>query len=270
MSEAEIQSTPPPPPGGSPPPSSGAPMVRIGEWFTASWETVKPVWLEYVIAYLVYQLVLMFASAMLILPGLLLVGPLTGGLYIYAAKRMEGMEVEVTDIFKGFSRFVELLIIGLVVALIPAVVAGIFWLPSMLAAMGAGATSGVAQEGLLAASSLASCLGCIVVPLFGIVYPVFALTAFVFAVPLVLFKNMKAIDALKKSYELVKPKFLNFLALLGACWVVTFVASVVGGILLVVGSLILVPLALSVVITMQLMAYREFVGLSKEDLAPYQ
>jgi len=51
--------------------------------------------------------------------------------------------------------------------------------------------------------------------------------------------------------------------------VLLMAAQFVGTALLCVGVLILSPLAVSVVGTMQLLAYREFVGLVREDLAPY-
>lgn len=278
MSEADTPTpppeAPPPAPPGPPPappsgPSAGSPTVRIGEWFNEAWEIIKPHWLEYVVAYLVAQLVLMVGYVLCVLPGLLLAGPILGGFFIYAAKRLVKVDAEVPDVFKGLSRFVDLTLIGVIVFLLPSLVAAILLLPSLFGSIGVSATSGAAQEGLGAVVSGLGCVSCAMVLLFVIVYPIVAGTFFVFAYPLVLFKGLGAIDALKQSVAIVKPKFGAFLTFLLACWVILFLAQAVGSLLVCIGSLLLTPLALSVITMMQLLAYRDFVGLTKEDVAPY-
>jgi uncharacterized membrane protein len=121
-------------------------------------------------------------------------------------------------------------------------------------------------------ASLSGCLGCMTVPLvilFLVVYPILVGTYLVFALPLVMFRRMSAIEAIRRSIEIVKPQIANFLLFMLADLVVLWAASFLGSALFCVGFLILSPLAGSLVGTMQLLAYRDFVGLAPEDLAPY-
>lgn len=271
MSEADVPTAPPPPGPPAPPPTPppGQPMVKIGEWFNEAWEVIKPHWLEYVVAYLVAQIVLMVGYFMCVLPGLLVAGPIMGGFFIYAAKRLVKIDAEIPDIFKGFSRFVDLLLVGVIIFLVPSIVAGIAFLPSIFGAIGMSASSGAAQEGFGAITGGLGCLGWLIAIPFMIVYPIVAGTLFVFAYPLVLFKGLGAVDALKQSAAIVKPKFGAFLTFLLACWVIVVVANMAGSLLFCIGSLLLTPLALSIVTMMQLLAYRDFVGLSRDDMTSY-
>jgi len=265
--------TPPPPPSGMPtgvvPPPPSGPQVRIGEWFNEAWKIIQPVWLEFVLAVLVYELVLGIAYFLCLVPAIILVGPLTGGLFVYCAKRLLKMPVEVGDIFKGFRRFGDTLVLSLVLFLIPIIFAAILILPGMVTSLGIGADSRAVQETAAALTSIASCLGCVGIPLFLIVYPILVGTFFIFAFPLVMFEGRKATEALRESFALVKPKFGNFLALLLANWVIMLLASSVGSLLLCIGSLVLTPLAISVIVLMQLLAYRDFKGLKESDVAPF-
>lgn len=254
----------PPPPSG---PYSGTATVRIGEWFNEAWNIVKPYWLEYVLAILVFEIVTAAASALCFLPVLLVVGPMLGGVQIYLAKRMLGMPAQVSDIFKGFRRFKDTTILGLAIFSLPIIFAVILILPTVLGSLGVGA--GRVGE---AVASVTGCLGCLTIPLsliFTFIYPILVGTFLIFALPLVMFKQMDAIAAMKRSVEIVKPQLVNFLLLLLASMVILLAASFVGGLLICVGHLLLAPLAISVVYTVHLLAYRDFVGITREDLAPY-
>jgi hypothetical protein len=253
---------PPPPPSGGPP--SGEPAVRISEWLNAAWAVIQPYWLEYVLAILVAHLVILGAELLCVLPVLLVAGPMMGGIFIYLAKRMLGLPAQIPDVFKGFRRFADTLILGLVLILPPLVLVPMIFLPTILAAIGFGDS----QMG----QAMTQMTGCVTMPLvvlFLLLYPLAVGTYLVFALPLVLFRGMGAVEAIRRSIEIVKPQPGNFLIFALADMVLLMAASFLGSALLCVGTLILSPLAVSIVGTMQLQAYREFVGLTPEDLAPY-
>lgn len=267
MSEPFDPTAPPPPPSYMPPPPGppvGPPTVRISEWLSEAWAIIQPYWLEYVLAVLVAHLVILGAEILCVLPILIVAGPMMGGVFVYLAKRMLGLPVQLSDIFKGFRRFVDTFILGLALILPPLVFVPLMFLPTILAAISAGHTQ--------AGTALTQAAGCLTIPLvflFLVVYPLMAGTYLVFALPLVLFRRMGALDAIRRSIEIVKPQLANFLIFLLADMVLLWAATFVGNALLCVGFLVLSPLAASLVGTMQLLAYRDFVGLTPEDLAPY-
>ncbi len=251
---------PPPPPG--PPP--GQPAVRISDWLNQAWAIIQPYWLEYVLAVLVAHLVIIGAEILCILPILIVAGPMMGGVFVYLAKRMLGMPAQISDVFKGFRRFVDTFLLGLALILPPLVFVPLIFLPTILAAIGFGDTQ--------AGNAITQATGCLTVPLvilFLVIYPLLVGTYLVFALPLVLFRRMSAVEAIRRSIEIVKPQASNFLIFMLADMVLLWAASLVGGVLICVGFLVLSPLAASIVGTMQLLAYRDFVGLTPEDLAPY-
>ena len=140
----------------------------------------------------------------------------------------------------------------------------LIFLPTILAAIGFGDSQ--------AGQAITQATGCLTIPLVALfvgVYPILVGTYLVFALPLVLFRRMGAIDAIRRSIEIVKPQFVSFLLFMLADLVLLWAASLLGSALFCVGFLILSPLAASLVGTMQLLAYRDFVGLAPEDLAPY-
>ncbi len=258
---------PPPPPGGympplPPPPMGGGATVRIGDWFNEAFDRIKPAWVDYFVAGLVAMIAIAISALLCYIPYFIVGGPLVAGVYIFVAKKMLGLPAEIGDIFKGFRKFSETLLLWLVLVLPPVVVYIIAWLPAMLARMGMGRFGGVF-------SSIAGCIGCIGIPVFGIIYPVVVGTLFIFAFPLVLFKNMDAMGALKASMELVKPNFMNFMLLWLACILMFLVAEIAGLILCLVGILVTIPVAGCVLAMVQLEAYRDFYGLNPENLSQY-
>jgi uncharacterized membrane protein len=246
------------------------PQVRIGDWFNEAWKLIQPVWLEYVLAIVVYALVMTLAGLCLI-PLLIVGGPLTGGLYVYLAKRLLGQPAQVGDIFKGFRRFGDSTVLFLAVALFPVLVLALVWLTVLLPLLGLGTLEprGNLAELLSIGTCFGSCFLWCLVPLFLFVYPILAETFLVFAMPLVMFRGMKAMDAIRTSIRIVRPQFLNFLFLLLAGYILIGAASSIGALLLCVGYFVLTPLAIAVFFTMRLLAYRDFIGLTEQDLTLY-
>lgn len=250
---------PPPPPPASP---SAASSVRIGDWFNEALDRVKPAWTDYLVAGLVTMIALMVSAILCYIPYFIVGGPLIAGFFIWNARKMLGQPTEIGHLFKGFNKFSETLLLWLIIVLPPVLVYLLAWLPGILQQFGLGRLG----ETL---SGIAGCIGCIGIPLVGIVYPIILGTLGVFAFPLILFKNMDAIGALKKSIEIVKPNFLQFLLLWLACILVVFVAEIAGLIACLIGLFVTMPLAGAVVANIQLQAYRDFFGLSAEDVQQY-
>jgi hypothetical protein len=225
-------------------PPPGGPTVRIADWLNEAWAILQQNWLEYILAVLVFELVVVLGIFACLLPGILLAGPMLGGVHIYLAKRLLGLPAEVGDVFKGFRRFGDTLLLGLALALPPILIFALFLIPHIVARIGmeqGGPLSGVAS----AVAGISGCITCFGLPLFGLVYPVVVGTLVVFALPLILFQQMGAFDAIKQSIEIVKPQFMGFLVLLSVHMLIVWVASAAGGVLLCVGTLVLSPLAVA-------------------------
>jgi len=263
---------PPVPPTGSAAPLEGPDRpgkVDVGDWFRRSWALISPYWLDFVLVFLVFQMVLVVGYLLCLVPALLVIGPLTGGAFVYIGKRVVGQPAEIGDIFKGFRKFGDTLLLAVVLFLIPLAFLAIMFLPGILASMGVTSSSVEIQELSAGLGGLTSCLGCVGTILFVFVYPMIVGTLFVFAYPLVMFKGLGALEALKQSVNLVKPKFFEFLMLLLANVVILMIAQTAGTLLCGIGVLVLGPLANAVIIAMQVYAFKDIVGLEASDLAGY-
>jgi len=244
------------------PPPPSTPTVRIGDWFNEATDRIKPAWTDYLVAGLVTMIAMIASALLCYIPYFIVGGPLVAGFFIYNARKMLGQPAEIAHLFKGFSKFSETLLLWLVLILPPVLVYLLAWLPGLLQSFGMGRFGEVM-------GGIAGCIGCIGIPIFGIIYPIIVGTLCVFAFPLVLFKNMDAIGALKKSIEVVKPNFMQFLLLWLACILVVFVAEIAGLIACVIGLFVTMPLAGAIVANIQLQAYRDFFGLSPDDVQQY-
>lgn len=270
MSEPSIPPPPPPPPPAGSPPTTGGQQIAITEWLNSSWAIVKPAWLEYVLAILVFELVLFVAALACYVPALVIAGPMIGGLYVYTAKRACGRQAQISDLFLGFRKFSDAAILYAAIALIPAIVTLIAFIPMILSGSLAAFLPDAVVSILMSLSGLFGCLGCVGIPIFVIAYPIIVGTLFVFAYPLVMFKGLHAIPALKASMAVVKENFFGYLMLLLACGVIVMLSNFLGAIACGVGILVLTPIALAIVFTMQVHAYRQAFGLSESDLDQYE
>lgn len=268
MSEPLLSPPPPPGPPSPPPPASGPP-VRISEWYSQAWQVLHPVWVEVLLASLVVQLVITAAAFACLLPAFVVSGPLIAGLHIYLAKRLVGLPAEVGDVFKGFRRFLDTFLLGVIIVLPPLIGAVVLVALIATVTFGLGAVGGPLEELAPLAANFGGCLFMVALPLFLFVYPVLVGTLLVFAVPLVLFRGMGAVAAIRRSIELARADFVNFLLLMLANVVILVAAQSVGSTLLCVGWLVLAPLATGFVYLVQLIAYRDHVGFTQADLAPY-
>jgi len=250
------------------PQSPAEPRVEIGAWFSAAWAALAPAWLEVVLAVLVAEATLLLAALFCYVPVIVVSGPILGGIYIYLAKRLLGLPAQVGDVFLGFRHFGQTVLLSLAIFLVPVLAMGFLLLPAFLALLGWNPASAHAAEGAGIVSGL-GCLGCGAWLLLIAAYPVIVGTFAIFAYPLVLFRNMTAAQALRESFRRTRQHALNFFLLLLSTLLLLVLAEIVGTILACLGALVTVPFATALVLTMHLLAFREFVGLTAADLEPY-
>lgn len=250
----EMPPPPPPPPGAAP----GGATVRIGDWVNEAIDRLKPAWTDYVVVGLAFFVVILVAFALFVIPGIIIAGPVMGGLYVYVAKKVLGMDAAVGDLFSGFKKFTDLILLWIIIGLPAVVVMILSVLSSMTHRMG---SAGRALQKLM------SCLGCGLVPLLSIFY-IAAAVMLIFAIPLIMFKNLDAIAAIKESFRVTKADLVNFVLLALALWVVGIVGEL-GVIACVIGLLITAPLALCAQVMIRVQAYRDFFGLAPEDVRQY-
>ena len=84
----------------------------IGDQVKEAWNLVKPNLVTWIIALIVGGLLSAFTLY-------LLLGPMQAGWTIMALKSKRGEKIEIGDLFKGFERFVDYLVIGLVGIIVP-------------------------------------------------------------------------------------------------------------------------------------------------------
>jgi hypothetical protein len=241
--------------------TTGMPSVRA--YLEEGWRAVRSNWGAAILVVLVWALLTNVAAFLCYVPLLLVGGPLTGGLYLFFAKRLYGIEGGVADLFLGFRRFGPTTIVYLVATAVSVVV---------LVALGA-------PIGLLDALGVVDTERFEAMPvLWQILLGGWALVALVlaaaaagvvltFGMPVALFDP--APGAWSRAVSATRVHLGRVLALnLGGALAV--VAATVAGLLLcLLGVLALQPLALGVVAVAHLALARDAVGLDASRLAPF-
>jgi hypothetical protein len=227
------------------------------------WQVVRPAWGATVLLVLVWAILTNIAATLCFLPLLIVGGPLTGGLYLVFAKRLLGLGGDVGDLFLGFRRFGPTTIVYLAATFV------FFAVLIVLAApIEAVDFLGVVDTDDFEAMPVVAQVG---LGAYALVVLVLAATAagivLTFAMPLAMFDP--APGSLGRALALTRTHLGKVVALnlWGALYVV--VATAVGILLCLVGSLVLQPLALGAVAVAQLALLRDLVGLDAAKLAPF-
>lgn len=167
-----------------------------------AWNMIKPdYWLYFGIAILT-------AIAISCIPcvNVLLVGPMMGGVYYVALRAMRGDTVDFSMMFKGFEKFVPLMVVGLIQS-IPAIISQILDITFRVSdvflkasSRSGGSTffqsSGPDKDVFLAGGVL------VVVLIVGALFFLFSIAwsiTFAFAIPIAMEQNIGPIDAIKLS-----------------------------------------------------------------------
>ncbi len=188
---------------------AGVPEVKMGDWLREGWEVFVSDVGMFLLASLIYN-VIMFTC----LGGFILFGPLTCGFYLMIFDRMNGGQADVRRLFGGFDVFGQAFLAGL-----------IFFLLSMVALS-------VVYVGFIL---------CVIPSLAGIALSVLIQTAFLFTFQLIIQKNMDATEAISTSFNKVKENLWEFLLLGLVLWLINM-----AGYCVMLGWLLTTPLTLAV------------------------
>lgn len=117
--QKQAYAPPPPPPPGGADFSMGQPQAAgfsPGDCISQGWAIVKQHFGVFLAGTLIYTILSVVTGS---IPGvsLLVGGPLSGGFFVFCFKAVYGAKPEVGDLFKGFSRFVPLLLVYIVSAI---------------------------------------------------------------------------------------------------------------------------------------------------------
>lgn len=174
--------------------------IDAGGCISNAWEMLKG---KYGM-YLGISLITMLLTGCIPCLNVFIMGPVMGGVFYVVLRDMRGDPVDFGMMFKGFEKFVPLMIIGLLQA-IPGIIAQIMQYSIRFAelGLGGGARRGSSTFFQAADTDLAISSGLAV--LFIVVTIVFTIlgilwwAAFFFAVPLAMEYDMNAVDAIKLS-----------------------------------------------------------------------
>lgn len=224
---------------------------------------MRPAWGTTVVVVLVWAILTNIAATLCFVPLLVVGGPLTGGLYLFFAKRLLGLGGDVGDLFLGFRRFGPTAVVYLVATF------AFFGVLILLAAP----IEAVDFLGLIDTDAFEAMpvMAQIVLGAYAIVVLVLAAVAtgvvLTFGMPLALFDASPG--ALGRALGLTRAHLGKVLALnlLGALYVVA--ATAAGILLCLVGVIVLQPLALGALAAAQLALVRDVVGLDAARLAPF-
>lgn len=170
-----------------------------------------------------------------------LIGPMMCGIYLVLLKKLEGKRIEFSELFKGFDYFLPSLVLSIIImAPVFVMIAGIY--APMIAFALAGPR--MSEEELFAFIA-----GTIAVELIFAVFMVCLHTLLMFAFPLLVDRNLSAVQAIKLSARAV---WKNLSGVAGL-FLVGFVAAIAGYLVLCIGVYFVIPL----IFMAQLVAYRK-------------
>jgi hypothetical protein len=109
-------------PGGAPQATAQSGGLDVGDCISQGWAMVKPNLGIFILGTIIYMVV---SIAIGLVPfgiaSIFLSGPLVGGFFVFCFKALDGGTPEVGDIFKGFSRFVPLMLLYIVMGIFVAI-----------------------------------------------------------------------------------------------------------------------------------------------------
>ena len=199
-----------------------------------AWEAIKPNYGLF-LGMTVVMILCLIALGCIPVVGFVLAGPLTCGIYFASLRQLRGQPVEFGMVFKGFEFFVPAIITGLIVSA-PYIVNQIIDLGGMFATFGALASGDAAA--IEAASAANTGLTLI---RFGLAIVGLAMALlFLFAYPLVIDRNLPAIEALKLSFSGVTKNLGGVIVLV----ILEGLISIAGFFALCIGIFFVLPLNL--------------------------
>lgn len=211
---------------------SGA--ISAGDCVSGAWNLVtRRFWL-----YIGLGLITILLISCVPIVNFFLIGPILGGFYYLVLRDMRDEPVDFGMLFKGFDKFVPLMVVGLIQAA-PSIVFTIIQYTVDLARIAAGVGSGgdvfqfQSGSGVLAGLSMAVVLVGVVLFFFGIAWHL----AFMFAIPLVLEHGLDIGDALLTSLKAAGSNVGGLILLL----ILQILISILGVMALCVGIFVAIP-----------------------------
>lgn len=238
-----------------------APVLdTLRQYLTTGWRAVRPAWGSTLLVFLVWALLTNAAALACFVPVLVVGGPLTGGLYLFCAKLLNGRAGEVGDLFQGFRRFVPTTAVYLLATGAWFATLAILWAP-VVAADAAGLIETEAFEAMpLAAQIVLGPYAALALWLAAVAVGII----FTFGMPVAMFGAESG--ALRRGFGLTRRHVRRVVALNLAGGVFVVLASIAGVLFCVVGVLVLQPLAIATVLVAHLALYRDAEGLPAEGL----
>lgn len=208
-----------------------------------AWNLIKPnYWMFFGISLLTYVLIACIPCL-----NVFLMGPVMGGFYYTALRAMRGEPVEFGMLFKGFERFVPLMVVGLIQS-IPSIIYQAFDIASRVGNFGiesmlkdAGRTGNFFQSDGIDPRILFASGYFIVILVVAIVLMIFSIIwaiSFAFAIPIAMEnESMSPIDALKLSARASWGNVGGIIVLA----ILSFLLALLGVIALCIGFLFVLP-----------------------------
>ncbi len=231
--------------------------INAGDCVSNAWNLVK----ENYGMYLGIALIAMILSGCIPCVSLFLVGPILGGVYYVVLREMRGEPVEFGMMFKGFEKFVPLMVIGLVQA-IPEIIGQILRLVVQFGQIGLnGNKNGDFQFfkgsdldfGIASGLLIVIAIVALVLIIFGVAWRVLLF----FAVPLAMERDLGAVDAMKLSAKAATSNIGGLIVL----FIFEFLVALLGVIALCIGVFFVIP----IIYAANAFAYRQVFPLIQQN-----
>lgn len=221
-------------------------VLRPIECYKEAWALLKG---QY---WLIFAIVLVGILVSSTIP-ILLIGPMMCGIYAALLDKIDGKEVKFEKLFQSFDQFVPGLIVSLLITIPVFVMIILIYIPMIVMAM-AGARMNENDLFIFIAGVIA------VEVVFGIIMACIH-TLLLFSFPLLVDRKLSATDAIKVSAKAVWQNLSGVVGLFG----VSFLAIIVGYLLLCIGIYFVIPL----IFMANALAYRKiFPSLQRPLSAP--
>lgn len=238
--------------------NSGA--VNPVQCISDGWQIIKNDYLMYFgIAFVAYLL-----TGCIPIVNLFLIGPVTGGVFYCLLRRMRGEYVSFGDMFKGFDKFVPLMLVGLIQA-IPGIIIQIVQLSTDVARIfiqNRGSRNGSiflqssgTGEAALAGIIIFAIVFFVVAIVIGIAWAI----SFFFAFPLIIEHNLGVVEAITTSARAGWSNFFGLLLLI----ILEGLIVIAGALALCIGIFFVLPILYAA----NAVAYRQVFPVS-ETFAP--
>jgi uncharacterized membrane protein len=226
--------------------------IDAGGCVSNAWEMVK----QSYGFYLGVSLVALLLTGCIPCLNLFLMGPILGGVYYVALRQMAGEPVEFGMMFRGFDKFVPLMVIGLIQS-VPEVIGQVLRVGIQFGQIGLDSNRGGSYDyfqsskpdiisGIAAGAIVIIAIVALVLILFAVVWRFLLF----FAIPLAMEHDIGAMDAIKLSIKAAGANVGGIIVL----FIFEFLVSLLGVLLCVVGVFLV---AIPVIYVANVFAYRQ-------------